>query len=704
MGKHFAAHRRFLAGNRPITGLKNTVTFPSILFGLCTVFPVSVTAAPAESSTEQRTSSEESYEDTQTLVVTGEKTERSIFDTGSSVEVFDSRRIDALPAAENVSDLLRVTANTVDVGIGNDLPTVRGVDGSGPSTGAGAFLSGTRPRLGLSLDGRSLTYNEQAYGPQTLWDIDRVEVFRGPQSYIQGRNAIAGAIVMTTKDPSFEWESALKGGFGNQHSSQLAAMASGPLVEDQLAFRVSVDRQRRRSDVDLPAYSPVGDPREVQTTSARAKLLFTPENFRDFSTKLTFNHSDSGAPQNESQNPIPHPTNARYESRRPVFKSNVNSGLWDVSWEASDSLTLSNKINYTGFHINRYTAPAQPRAKIEGHEVAFEPTVHFGGVDSRLRGLAGLRYFDASQDESVYLFGGTTFRDETHTSSAYAELSYAVTPQVELTAASRLEREHRRRVGGSNTVRVDFDETYNVFLPKVDVAWKPKKGQTYGVRVARGYNAGGSGITLGVPYVNYTYDSEYVWNYELYSRHQVTPNMVLTSNIFYNDYKNMQLPYYLSSTSTVIRNADKVETYGAELGASWTARWDLALFGNVGLLKTKIKDFANSGVEGHELARAPAYTANAGATYQLAKGLEISGNVAFSDSYFSGYDNDSRGRVGSYWSANAQMVYTFMYGKATLYAQNLFDSDRRVMIGSNDVYTATLQRSRMIGASVELDF
>ena len=122
------------------------------------------------------------------------------------------------------------------------------------------------------------------------------------------------------------------------------------------------------------------------------------------------------------------------------------------------------------------------------------------------------------------------------------------------------------------------------------------------------------------------------------------------------------------------------------------------------MLKTKIKDFANSGVEGHELARAPAYTANAGATYQLAKGLEISGNVAFSDSYFSGYDNDSRGRVGSYWSANAQMVYTFMYGKATLYAQNLFDSDRRVMIGSNDVYTATLQRSRMIGASVELDF
>ncbi|MEX0634860.1 TonB-dependent receptor plug domain-containing protein [Serratia ureilytica] len=87
---------------------------------------------------------------------------------------------------------------------------MRGIDGSGPNVGANAFLSGTRPRLNLSLDGRSLTYNEQAFGPQSLWDLDRVEVFLGPQSYIQGRNAIAGAIVMASKDPTFEWESAFK--------------------------------------------------------------------------------------------------------------------------------------------------------------------------------------------------------------------------------------------------------------------------------------------------------------------------------------------------------------------------------------------------------------------------------------------------------------------------------------------------------------
>lgn len=699
MGNQNSVHMATVHRFRSKTTVE-TPLIPAVLFGLCCLFPLN--ALGAETGGREKENSE-SYQDQdqEEMIVTGEKTTRSLLDTGSSAEIFDSHRIDTMPGVETVTDLMRMTTNTIDTGIGNNLPTVRGIDGSGPS----AFLSGTRPRLSLSIDGRPLTYSEQAYGPQSLWDMDRVEIFRGPQSYIQGRNAIAGAIVMTSNDPEYEWRSAFKGGAGNQHSSQLAAMATGPLIEDQLAFRVSVDRQCRRSEIDLPAYDPVGDPSEIQTTNARAKLLFNPAGLRDVTTKLTFNHSDSGSPQNESLNPMPHPTNTRYDWRRAVFKSNVNSGIWDIGWEASDSLKLENRLIYTGIHINRYVATGLPQVKIDGREVHVEPIAHFGNPNSTLRGFAGLRYFDASQNESVYIFGGSTFTDDTRTSSAYGELTWAVSPKVDITASSRLEQEHRKRIGGSNSVRIDLDETYNVFLPKLDVAWKPDINQTWGARVARGYNAGGAGITLSAPYTSYTYDSEYVWNYELYTRHKLNDaNVVLTGNIFYNDYRDMQLPYYLAANSTVIRNADKVETYGAELGATWIPRWDLEFTGNIGLLKTKIADFPGSGVEGHELARAPAYTANAGAAWQFASGWELSGNVAFSDSYYSAYDNDSRGRIGSYWTANAQLAYTFMYGRATLFAQNLFDSNRNVMVNNNDVYTAIQQRSRLVGAALELRF
>jgi len=76
-----------------------------------------------------------------------------------------------------------------------------------------AFFAGTRPRLNLSIDGRSATYNEFAFGTQSLWDMQQVEVLRGPQSHVRGQNAVAGAVVMRSKDPTDEWEGTLRLGF-----------------------------------------------------------------------------------------------------------------------------------------------------------------------------------------------------------------------------------------------------------------------------------------------------------------------------------------------------------------------------------------------------------------------------------------------------------------------------------------------------------
>ncbi|MTH46805.1 TonB-dependent receptor [Intestinirhabdus alba] len=667
------------------------------LFGLCLFVAGSATADDAAPGVVKNAPD--------TIIVTGEKVARSLYDTSASVEVFDAARISAMPGASQMSDLLQMTANVVDTGIGNDLPTVRGVDGSGPANGANAFLNGTRPRLNLSMDGRSLTYNELAFGPQSLWDMQRVEVYRGPQSYIQGRNAIAGAVVMSSKDPSFNWESSVRAGGGNQDATVASAMLSGPLVEDQLAFRLSADRQRRESFVNLISYAPVGDPREIEATSLRGKLLFNPAALPELTTKLTVNHYDSRAPQNETLSPANH-VSPRFDRRRPVFETTSTSGIWDIAWEPSDRLALENKLIYTDFDNHRRTVKTLPWADIDGKEFQTEPLARFGKQGDRLRGLVGARYFHASQDEFVNLFGGSAFSDKTETWSAFGEVTWAATASVDVTVASRVEREHRQRKGGSAR-RVDFDETWDVFLPKLDVAWKPQPQQTFGVKVARGYNAGGAGMTFVAPLVNYTYDPEYVWNYELYSRHGISSlNLELTSSVFYNDYQDMQLPYYLSSASNsmVIRNADKVETYGAELGAIWKPTLDVELNGTVGLLKTEIKKFSNSGVDGHELPRAPALTARLGAKYMLMPGLELSGNLGFTDAYYSQYDNDARGRISSSWIADMQLAYTFSHGQVNLFARNLFDSDKRIMVMDNDVSTAVLQRPRQIGVGVQLDF
>ncbi|MFD2111805.1 TonB-dependent receptor [Thiorhodococcus fuscus] len=641
------------------------------------------------------------------ILVTGEKVTRAIEDTSSSVEVYDSARLDALPHTDGVQDLLQQTPNVVDTGIGNELPTVRGIDGSGPVTGAYAFLSGTRPRLNLSIDGRALTYNELAFGLRSLWDVDQVEIYRGPQSYIQGRNAIAGAVIMTTKKPTFHWEGAVKGSLGEQDFSQTAAALSGPLLENELAFRLSVDRQKRTSYVDMESYAPVGDPREVETSTARAKLLYEPERLPGLSTMLSVTYYDTHAPQSEAQI-APAGQSSRYSNYRPVFANRSTSGAWDMSLDVDDGLRFENTLTYTDFSTERLAYAGLPTANIDGEEFQIEPRVHFKGMDGRLRGLAGVRYFSSKQDESVYLssyYGENVFDDKTETASAYAELTYALHPSLDVTLAGRFEREHRERVGGSSSITVDFDEVYEVFLPKLDVAWTPKQDLTLGAKIAGGYNPGGAGITFAAPIVNYAFDEEHVWNYELYSRQRLDGGRLeLTSNVFFNDYSDMQLPYSLASGSTVVRNADKVETYGAEVGARWRPISDLDLFGSIGLLKTDIKRFSNSGIEGNVLPRAPDFTASMGATYVLGHGFELSGTVRYSDSYYSEYDNDPDGEISAYWLANVQLAYNFRNGRATLFANNLFDDDSRILVVDNDTSSPTLQQPRLIGASVEFYF
>ncbi|MGD9824611.1 TonB-dependent receptor [Desulfobacter sp.] len=653
------------------------------------------------------------------IIVTGEKVDKTVLDSGASVQVYDAERLKTAVHATEISDLLKMTPNIVDVGNGNFLPVIRGSDGAGPGRGAVAFVTGTRPRLNMSLDGRSLTYNEVAFGPQSLWDVERVEVFLGPQSYIQGRNSIAGAVILESKDPAFDWEEGVKFGFGEQSYLQTAAYISGPVVKDELALRVSVDRQTRESFTDLTSYDPAGDPREIEVTTARAKLLYLPSALPELETKLTVQHFDTRAPQSEAE-VAPEGSGSKFSGPRPVWETESTSGIWDLGWRFNQKFNFENKLIYTGFSNDRLTLPSDSYASIDGDEFQVEPLLRYTGDGSLVRTLFGLRYFNASQDEFVNIYGGSTFDDETETASAFGEITYAVIPRVEVTVGGRFEHEHHERKGGGQglnyggtiyNVQVDFDETYSVFLPKLDMAWKVKDNHTLGAKAAKGYRAGSAGITFDVPWTSYAFDEEYVWTYELYTRHRLcNDTLELTANIFYNDYEDMQLPYYINSSAVTIINADEAQSYGAEASVRWMPVRDLELFGGIGLVKTEIKQISIESYIGNELPRSPGYTANIGVLYKLPCGFDISGNINFKDAYYSYYDNDEQGAIDDYWTADLQLGYNISgwgfvkNGRVTLFARNLFDQDQIILIEGNDTDAPLKQRPRMVGMSVELNF
>ncbi len=653
------------------------------------------------------------------IIVTGEKVDKSVLDSGASVQVYDAQRLETSVNATSITDLLKMTPNIVDTGNGNFLPVIRGSDGAGPGRGAVAFVTGTRPRLNMSLDGRSLTYNEVAFGPQSLWDVAQVEIFLGPQSYIQGRNSIAGAVLVTSKDPTFDWQEGFRFGYGEQEYLQTAAYISGPIVKDELALRVSIDRQTRESFTELESYDAAGDPREIEVITARAKLLYLPQAIPELETKLTVQHFDTRAPQSEAD-VAPAGSGSKFSGPRPVWETESTSGIWDLSWGGIKNFSFENKLIYTDFSNERLTLPTDSYANIDGREFQVEPLLRYTGEGRLVRGLLGLWYFNSSQDEFVNIYGGSTFDDKTETASAFAEITYEVIPRVEVTAGGRFEREHRERQGGGAglnyggtiyNVEVDFDETYSVFLPKLDVAWKVKDNHTLGAKAAKGYRAGGAGITFDVPWTSYAFDEEYVWTYELYTRHRVLNDILeLTTNIFYNDYKDMQLPYYINSSAVTIINADEAKSYGAELGMRWLPVKELALSWGVGLLKTEIEKISIESYVGNELPRSPGFTANFGVVYQLPLGFDVSANVNYKDEYYSYYDNDELGAIDDYWTADLQIGYNIQgwgfikHGRATLFARNLFDEDQTILIAGNDTDAPLKQQPRMIGMSLELHF
>lgn len=217
------------------------------------------------------------------IVVKGEKTARDLQDTTTSVAVTTSVRIEQ----ENLQDLFQVlerTANTSST-YGQSGFTIRGI---ADRDGEGAPLST------IYLDGAAIPQDIVASGPNRLWDIAQVEVLRGPQSTIQGENALAGAIVMKSEDPTMDWSARGRVQYTDNDDRSLAASASGPLVEGELAFRISAEDRTDRGFVRNITRDEYED--RVDSTTVRAKLLWTPSSIPGLQARLGFTSYDHEGP------------------------------------------------------------------------------------------------------------------------------------------------------------------------------------------------------------------------------------------------------------------------------------------------------------------------------------------------------------------------------------------------------------------------
>lgn len=644
------------------------------------------------------------------ITVTAERTERSLKDTATSAVVLDRDALERR-GLDDSNEVLANVANITSTGTSNLAPAVRGVDGTGPAQGADAFFAGSRPRLNVQIDGRPASYNEVVFGNMAMWDVEQVEILRGPQSTLQGRNAVAGTLAIRTSDPTWETEAGARLLAGNHRRRQAAFYLSGPL-SDQVAYRIAGDFQTWRSFVDFEPFPGVKDPGDFAMRTLRGKLLFEPKALDGFRTVLTLQHADAHGPQVVSER-RPFGEHVSDYPRMPVFAPRARAGIVDTQWQFAPRLAFENLLSVNDLYVERRADPRTGIARIEADEVVLEPRLRLSRGNGRVAGVAGLYLYRADQNEFIDIPVDERFVDRIDTAAVFGEGVIALRDDIDLTLGARFERERHQRHGGDRViVAIDIDETYEAFMPKIGLSWRPDAAWTLGVVAARGYNGGGGGITFEFPIVSYSFDPEYVNNYEAWFRGDLLDGrMQLTGNVFYGDYRDMQLPFDLnpdpSIWAVVVRNADRARNYGAELGLRWLLAPGLTVHGDLGLLKTEVTEYPDSNIEGHEFASAPAATANFGFAWTAGNGFELSGNARYSDAYSSSIDNHPRGKTDPYWRLDARAGYRFGIAHVFAYVDNLLDDDTPLLITpgatrADDV--ASLPQPRSYGVGMELQF
>jgi iron complex outermembrane receptor protein len=655
------------------------------------------------------------------VVITGELLSRTADETGSSVLLLEEEALNRRQDIRTVRDVLREIPNVTDVTGTGKAPTVRGVDGTGPAENANAFFAGSRQRLNWQIDGRSASYNEVVFGDLGIWDLHSIEVFRGPQSTLVGRNAIAGTILVETNDPTVEREGAVRIEGGNFDQKRLSLMYNQP-INDSVSFRLAADGIERQSSVDYDNVEGVGNPADIQGHTLRGKLLYEPKDDRATRFVLTVSDVNYEGPNGEI---VVRP----FEDRRsnfplqPVHNPHSTSAGIEFSSFLTDSLELQLDAAITDFTFKRKTDAAGSRAEVNTDEYVLEPRLRYTS-DSGNEWVVGTRLYQSRQDEWINFIGIQRFEDEADAYSLYGEGLIPLGGSYELTLGLRYEEENRTRHGGDPTgqiATIHADNSYDALLPKLGLSYKPNDDQTVGILYSRGFNSGGGGITFSFPIVNYQYSEEYVDSFELYGRQQwLDGRLSTTQNLFYSLYEDMQLPFDLTPTDSrdeafVVRNAGEVRIQGLELGMTWQVDQRWKLFGNLALLDTEITDYPNSGIEGNSLFTAPPASLQLGASVVVDR-WEATLSGQFSDGYYTSITNNPDGKVDAYGALNANISYRVNETiKLYVAARNLLDEESPIALypgtapsGStqpnSDFDTAVLMQPRTLTAGMQFNF
>jgi iron complex outermembrane receptor protein len=548
------------------TAPRTTFSVAAFALGLCCA---SVTLAQERNAAESAAGGGALEE----VTVTAQRREESLQKTPISITAISGAEL-AARESTSIDTALRDVPGVVIQGNANGAGIyIRGI-GSGQDSAIGG------PAVNLNFDG---IYQQQPEVPMaSIYDVERIEVLRGPQGTLYGRNATAGSINIITANPKDSFEAAGNVAFGNYDLVHTEGMVNVP-VSEKIAVRAALSSERHRGYIQPSGYD------DADNVAGRVKVLMKPTD--NVSFLLAGDYLHIGGVGNGGVDSLAlHPKDAWY--------STAPTGMTDLAaWRVYGQLdwdlgfgTLTVVPAHQDFHkfdnnviINAPPAITSAAGKVNEVQDTVEVRLA-SAASSRLNWVLGLYYLDSELDLPPFVLSRISVPATTQTfpylrgnevssSAAFAQLTYPVLDWLRVTGGVRYTEDEKTALDQTNAAGAitRFDGSWNSFTYKAGLEADLRPGSLLYANVSTGFKAGG--IDQGFN----SYEPEKLKAYAVGTKNRFfDERLQLNGEAFYYDYQDFQAQYGyrcqnaaacvpVQQFANTIVNAGAATLYGAEI-------------------------------------------------------------------------------------------------------------------------------------------
>lgn len=515
------------------------------------------------------------------IVVTAQKRSQRLMEIPISVQAISGNTLNEMGARDLTDVITFVPGASEGIGynVGAKTYQLRGItQGNGD------------PSIGYYLNDAPFNFFKSNFAPiSRSYDINRVEVLRGPQSTLYGAGAMGGVVRYITNKPNLQkFSGNLTGGFsstdGGDASNYYDIMLNAPLVKDILGVRVSsslenVGGYMETSDGTTENFN------DADIKQMRAQLLFNPSDNLSLNLIYQTNSADQNAGSQLSD----------LENTRATGNvGDFYNVAWDVfggtlEWDINNFATLNTTTSRIGYELDTsvgYPFPPSPNGRLQATQDGETKAINHetrlvSNPDSDFQWLAGVFYVDSEQKviqaTDPDIGANTTGQATSKSISFFGEVSYKLLdgkliPLIGL-------RSFKDTRGIEATGRNTQEGTFESVNPRFNLAFKPNENANYFINVAKGFRSGQFNNPNALPYfqslgVNVTeyVDSDELWSYELGTKQTWADGQLNMEAVLYTqNWKNQQFTAAIGIASALISLGDS-KINGLDFGLTYAPK------------------------------------------------------------------------------------------------------------------------------------